>query len=369
MGEGASGRGRQERTQREREREGKCERHDGLKWNSGLPGSATSFAHSVGYYVIYWVRGNWREAGVHAYSPVGVPMPATCAGVISALWYWLLSGLSVKASGPRISPVTHRHVGLGWARWLSIGVGLRFLFLSFLSSPRTPAWGICAFRLLASRTASSVPGLPSCSSPAFFMGWPSLPWLCPCSSAPCHIGRLFNPLALRGPLSGSPFASVGCRGFAGRCPVWHAALPPCCAAPLAALHPVSEGGPGPLCHASPPAVPTGSPSFFVIFFSTSCAALCCISFFYCIRCGTVLLSTSLSADFPGFCGAFALIIFSALVHPLPVCYGRGVCTPLPFSPGVSASLCSLGACLYCYPAWSSLWSFPAGLPVTFLRLS
>ena len=34
---------------------------------------------------------------------------------------------------------------------------------------------------------------------------------------------------------GSSCASVGCRGFAGRGPVWHAALPPCCAAPLAAI--------------------------------------------------------------------------------------------------------------------------------------
>jgi len=181
------------------------------------------------------------------------------------------------------------------------------------------------------------------------------------------------PGGVRGPLSGSgrpspPWVVEGSPAVAP-CGMRLFLLAALLLSPPSSLHPGSEGGPGPLCHASPPAVPTGSPSFFVIFFSTSCAALCCISFFYCIRCGTVLLSTSLSADFPGFCGAFALIIFSALVHPLPVCYGRGVCTPLPFSPGVSASLCSLGVCLYCYPAWSSIWSFPAGLPVTFLRLS
>jgi hypothetical protein len=70
--------------------------------------------------------------------------------------------------------------------------------------------------------------------------------------------------------------------------------------------------------------------------------------------------TPLSPIFPGW--AFALVIFSALVHPLPVCCGSSVYAPLPRSPGGSAYLCSLLLCLYCYPAWSIIWSFGGGPP-------
>jgi hypothetical protein len=110
---------------------------------------------------------------------------------------------------------------------------------------------------------------------------------------------------------------------------------------------------------------------FLLTFSTSCATVCGVSFFYGIRCGSVQPSTPLSPISPG--GAFALVIFSALVHPLPVCCGSSVCTPLPRSPGGSAYLCSLLLCLSCYPAWSIVSSFgrgpPGFVPLTVLRLS
>ena len=78
------------------------------------------------------------------------------------------------------------------------------------------------------------------------------------------------PGGVRGPLSGSgrpspPWVVEGSPAVAP-CGMRLFLLAALLLSPPSSLHPGSEGGPGPLCHASPPAVPTGSPSFFVIFF-------------------------------------------------------------------------------------------------------
>jgi hypothetical protein len=161
---------------------------------------------------------------------------------------------------------------LGWA-----GNGLSFFLFFFYFSPSGPLRGGFALlsvglALTAFRTLSSVSGLPPCFSPAWpgrpfhgsFLAAPRLavavasstPW--PCSPSP----QFRQALALSPPQGpgasptpgcpplriswwgqgatvwvGSSCASGGCWGFAGRGPVWHAALPPCCAAPLAAFVP------------------------------------------------------------------------------------------------------------------------------------
>ena len=89
---------------------------------------------------------------------------------------------------------------------------------------------------------------------------------------------------------------------------------------------VSRGGLGPLCHASPPAVPRGLLSFLLYFFHLFCCAV--LLFVLLLHpLSDCTASTPLSAEFPG--GAFALLIFLALVHLLPVCFGSGVCTLCP----------------------------------------
>ena len=171
-----------------------------------------------------------------------------------------------------------------WGQCLSAWVGWGCFFFPVSDSlffPPDPSAGVCGsgcgtcpFRLTAFRTVSSVSGLPSCFSPAFFMARLPLPMLLPGRSAPRLAvsvasstpwprgpspqfrqalalsppqGRGASPTPGCPPLRiswwgqgatvwvGSSCASVGCRGFAGRGPVWHAALPPCCAAPLAAI--------------------------------------------------------------------------------------------------------------------------------------
>ena len=84
------------------------------------------------------------------------------------------------------------------------------------------------------------------------------------------------PGGVRGPLSGSgrpspPWVVEGSPAVAP-CGMRLFLLAALLLSPPSSLHPGSEGGPGPLCHASPPAVPTGSPSFLVIFFFH---LLCC----------------------------------------------------------------------------------------------
>lgn len=120
-----------------------------------------------------------------------------------------LQGFVLGARGPRVSLVTHGHArlcgGSGSRPWWVGGGYSSFLIFS----PSDPCAGVLRFdrwalpfRPMAFRTVSSVPGLPSCFSPAFFMAWPPPPWLLLCRSAPCRFGRLCHPLASR------PFPTV-----------------------------------------------------------------------------------------------------------------------------------------------------------------